>query len=589
MYGMARLVKLYYPNAATTADAEPLHLEAGEERPSIDFVVPAGRADGEPSLLDVPLPLRPETAVPGNTGVIRGQVISTDGTGLPHAHVRLLQRQAVYQPGIVTADAEGRFEFQNLPKGSFVIAAEKSGYSSPDNPLPPGVLVPAAGPTLDLSDGETRDHVNIRLARWGSLNGRVLDERGDPVDGASVQLMQVRYQAGRRQLVGAGRVPPPTDDLGRYRLYAMPPGQYLVSAAVGAVATSDVSGYARTYFPGTPNASEAQFVTIGLSQDVAGIDFSLAREKTALVSGILLDANGEPKMGGSLKLIPSQRSTEVHSLDVGARITADGKFEFPNVAPGQYVIQADRGRRGSWVEGEFGSLAVGVNGVDVTDLTLQTTIGSTIAGRITFVSSRGATLPTPQQITISPTPTDADQSPSSAASANITPEWHFEVRGIHGPRRLQLQRAPAEWTLQEIRVGGIDVTDRVLAFGSAQQSRTDVELVLTDRVSDVTGSILDGSGRPITGSHLVMFSADRDRWYPASRFLRQATALMDGSVAIRALPPGSYYAAAVARLPADGNEAWQDPAFLEGLIRSASSAVISEGQSQTIKLRIGAK
>ena len=42
----------------------------------------------------------------------------------------------------------------------------------------------------------------------------------------------------------------------------------------------------------------------------------------------------------------------------------------------------------------------------------------------------------------------------------------FAAAGVNGPRRLQLQRAPAEWTLKAIRVRGIDVTDRPLAFGS---------------------------------------------------------------------------------------------------------------------------
>ncbi len=583
------IARLYYPDATTTSEAETLHLEPGEERSSIDFVVPAAQSGFGPSLARDFMPSDEPEAIPGNTGVIRGRVASTDGRGLPHATVRIVERQVSYRPRLATADADGHFEFRDLPKGSFFVTAEKVGYSTSGETTPFGMVLPTSGTPVDLSDGETRERLDITLSRWGSLDGRVLDELGDPIEGVSVQLMQVRYQGGRRQLVGAGGAPRLTDDLGHFRLYAMPPGQYIVSAAVGDVASNDVPGYTRSYFPGTASASEAQFVSVGLSQDIAGIDLVLVREKTALVAGTLLDANGVPKTGGSLKLIPSRRSNAISSLDVGARITPDGKFEFPNVPPGQYVIQADRGRRGSSMEGEFGMLAVSVNGVDVTDLTLQTTVGSSIAGRITFVSSRGTSIPRPQQIEIVPVPTDADQSPPSVASAEISADWRFEVKGVHGPRRLQLQRAPAEWTLQEIRIGGIDVTDRVLAFGRSDQSRADVEFVLTDRVNDVTGSILDMLGRPITGSHLVMFSTDRDRWYPASRFLRESAAGIDGSASIKGMPPGSYYAAAVARLPPDGDDAWQDPAFLESLMPWASTVVLGDGQSQLIKLAVGGK
>ena len=52
-----------------------------------------------------------------------------------------------------------------------------------------------------------------------------------------------------------------------------------------------------------------------------------------------------------------------------------------------------------------------------------------------------------------------------------------------------------------------------------------------------------------------------------------------------AVPAGSYYAAAVAQLPSDGDEAWQDPAFLESLVGRATSFALGEGQSQALTLR----
>ncbi len=63
-----------------------------------------------------------------------------------------------------------------------------------------------------------------------------MDEFGDPVENAAVTLSQIRFQGGRRRLVGvsamSGRT---TDDLGRYRIYAVPPGEYVVNASVGQV------------------------------------------------------------------------------------------------------------------------------------------------------------------------------------------------------------------------------------------------------------------------------------------------------------------------------------------------------------------
>jgi hypothetical protein len=212
--------------------------------------------------------------------------------------------------------------------------------------------------------------------------------------------------------------------------------------------------------------------------------------------------------------------------------------------------------------------------------------GSSITGSVRFDSYQGGKIPTPGAIDILPAPVDPDQSPANPAFAAIHDDWTFEVSGVNGPRRLQVLRAPEEWMLKEVRVRGIDVTDRPLAFGRANQSLADVEVVLTDQISEVTGTIVDDQRRPAAHSHLVVFATDRERWYPASRFLRLAEAGADGAIAVKGLPDGSYYATAVARLPADGDDAWQDPTFLETLVGRAAAFALGLGQKQVLTLKL---
>jgi Carboxypeptidase regulatory-like domain len=596
--------RTYYPDADAPARAQALRLRPGEERASVDFAVTTKFPDGsgDSIVIDsgagvVLTQSRPETSAdPAPAGVIRGRVVSTDGRPVPRAQVRLIAMPSPNAPAVpaparpfgtnsvVTADDDGRFEFQEVAAGSFRLAANKTGYSMPGQSLfgPPPTT---AAPPFDLKDGETFERADVTLARWGSIEGHVFDELGEPLQGVSVQLMQVRYQGGRRRLVGAGSARP-TDDRGRFRLYGFPPGQYIVSATIGEVGSADLPGYTRAYFAGTPDAAEAQFVSAALSQDLAGVDFSMSRSPTARVSGTLLGPDGEPTMGGSLRLVTSRRSTSAVSMSVGARIGNNGRFEFPNVPPGQYIIQADRGRRTSSIEGEFGALPVSVDGADITGLVLQTSAGSTIAGRVTFESVRGAKTPRPAQIQIQPTPIDPDQSPTRPADAAIHDDWTFEVAGINGPRRLRLVRAPAGWTLKEIRVHGIDVSDQALSFGRENQSLTDVEVTLTDRINELTGAIVDEHGRPAPASHVIVFSSDRERWYSTSRFVRQAVARTDGTITISGLPPGSYYAAAIAKLPADGEEAWQDATYLESLVVHATAFTLGEGQQHVLNLKL---
>jgi protocatechuate 3,4-dioxygenase beta subunit len=587
-YRLASLPSGTFAVAAVTAgtrpEAEDVRLEPGDDRSGMDLVVPTSRSANQPFSVVIPAGVSPLNRAPGPaaraTGRVRGRIVSSDGTAVPYAQVVLTSLHL--EPRVVNADGTGRFEFLELPGGTFRLGASKPGF------FPVSVREPSA-PSVDLAEDGTREGVEIRLVRWGTLTGRVFDEYGDPLQAVSIQLLHVRYEAGRRRLVSVGNARL-TDDFGAYRLFGLMPGQYIVSAAIGDVSSDDVPGYARTYFPGTPAPAEAQFVSVGPGQELAGIDMTLSRTPTARVAGRMFNSAGEPTAGGTLLLMPSQRSLSATSVPVGARISRDGTFAFANVAPGQYVIQAYRGRSNPWTEGEFGSLAVGVGGADMVELVLQTSSGSSIAGRFSFDTFDPSKQPLLSGLELSPIPVDADLSPqNNFARANIHADGTFEIAGISGPRRLQLLRTAPGWALKEIRVNGVDITDitdRALPFGRKDQSLTGVEVVLTDRVSALVGTIRDQNARPSPGASLIVFSADRARWYPTSRFVRKTAAAADGAFSLTGLPAGIYYAAAVGQLPLEGEDAWQDPEFLDTLVLQASTVTIVEGQPLSLSIRV---
>jgi hypothetical protein len=268
-----------------------------------------------------------------------------------------------------------------------------------------------------------------------------------------------------------------------------------------------------------------------------------------------------------------------------ARIYPDGRFEFPNVPPGDYVIQGYRGRTSPSTEGEFGAVRVTVTDGDVRGVVVRTSFGSSIRGRVVFESSLGSSLPNPWEVDLSPIPVDFDLSPqNNFASANIQADGTFSIEGINGPRRLEALRAPAGWVLKEIRAGGSNVTDQVLSFGTAEESLRDVEVVLTDRVTELIGSVRDERARPMGAATIVVFSMDSTHWYSRSRYVRRERTGADGNFAVSGLPAGQYYAVPVRNVPADGDEAWQDPAFLESLIPGATIVVIGDRGSANLRL-----
>src|SRR5207249_3493581 len=82
--------------------------------------------------------------------------------------------------------------------------------------------------------------IDFQMLPAGVISGRILDEQGDSLAGATVQAQTYQYVNGKPILVGVpqfssiaeGVVPPirtTTNDRGEYRLFWLPPGEYYIS------------------------------------------------------------------------------------------------------------------------------------------------------------------------------------------------------------------------------------------------------------------------------------------------------------------------------------------------------------------------
>src|SRR5260370_37309236 len=83
---------------------------------------------------------------------------------------------------------------------------------------------------------------------------------------------------------------------------------------VGAIAGGNVAAlfgpddenqkaYAPTYFPGVTSITEAQPITLGLSQTSADVDFNLQLVHVARVSGHVTDPDGTATWSGNVSLV----------------------------------------------------------------------------------------------------------------------------------------------------------------------------------------------------------------------------------------------------------------------------------------------
>ena len=305
-------------------------------------------------------PPRDRAAVeaPTGTGRLRGRVVAADtGSPLRRAQVRAVAA-TIRTTRLATTDAEGRYEFANLPAGRYTISVSKAGYVG----LEFGQRRPfEGGRPLDLADAQVVEQIDFALPRGAVIAGRITDEAGDPIIGASVQAMRYQYgPSGRRRLGGVSQswLSGMTNDLGEYRLFGLMPGTYIVSAignnfgvvsltqagpqtgGLGAIDTRD--GYIQTYFPGTASVAETQPVLVHLSEE-ANASFSLATGRMSRILGFVRNSDGQPATGSSVSLRPDD--TKWSDGRLGRLQDRAGRhFSFANVPPGQFILEVNPAR-----------------------------------------------------------------------------------------------------------------------------------------------------------------------------------------------------------------------------------------------------
>jgi hypothetical protein len=213
-----------------------------------------------------------ESAALAGTGVIKGRVVRSDtGQPLRRAQVRLFASES----RAVFTDDKGRYEISQLPAGRHSLAASKGGFVQ----MAYGQRRPhGAGRPLTLAAGQVLERIDFALPPGGVLTGRIVDEAGEAIVGASVSIIRLAFANGRRRPAGVGAAQ--TDDRGEFRVFGLPRGDYFVQASLGTA--SDVSGerlgYAPTFYPGTPVRGEAQRVSVKAGEEVV-------RDRVRVVTG----------------------------------------------------------------------------------------------------------------------------------------------------------------------------------------------------------------------------------------------------------------------------------------------------------------
>ena len=98
--------------------------------------------------------------------------------------------------------------------------------------------------------------------------------------------------------------------------------------------------------------------------------------------------------------------------------------------------------------------------------------------------------------------------------------------------------APA-WVVQSITVDGEDALDMPLDV-KGRGAINGMVVTLTDRITELSGLVVDDKGKPATEHTLVLYPVDEKYWFFQSRRIRTTRAGEDGRFSFRVVPPGDY-------------------------------------------------
>jgi hypothetical protein len=478
-----------------------------------------------------------QPAAVSGTAQIRGLIRSAaDDKPLGRARVSVVS-DALPEPRVALSGADGRYAITDLPAGSYIVSATRSGFA----PQTYGQGRMITGTPVILAEAQ-RTSIDLALTPGGFIIGRILDEDGTPFAGADVEALVSRFESGADMLFSVASAQ--TDDRGEFRLFGLAPGQYYVSAgdpAFRRVSTpKGVFRYSPTYHPGTTQADQAKTVAVTGTGDPPRVEFRIRLVPPARVDGQLLAYDARQLLSGAIIMTPLEGDGVPMVPPEDPAIFPDGRFSFGGVVPGRYQIRA-RGVTDPFGAALFAVFSVDVRGNDVSGIRMTLRPGAVLEGSLAVENKNGSKPPVLSTIRVRAPFIDGN-SFGDALTGTVQPDGTFALRGImRGSHQLVLDGLEPPWVLKSITHQGTDITDLQLDVAE-KDYRRDVRITITDAASEVTGLVQNPRKLPIANAGVLIFARVPLFWMRTSRRMRIAYTDQEGRFSVLGLPAGEYLA-----------------------------------------------
>jgi len=574
-----------------------------------------------------------QTAAPGS---IQGVLVKWGTTDpVDQATIELRDALGATSIAVTASRTNGQFEFNNVVPGNYRIVALGIGYADSQY----GQLRQnGSGRTIRISQGD-RVRLQIGMVPGGVISGRVTDPNGRGLVYANVQLFRLAYSP-------EGLLSPTlvqrtiTNDLGEYRLFWLPPGQYLVNSgpstlstvgiAIGgtnipgntdstAPATAGIGGGrprasapplredgvtrfnadATVYYANARDARSADVIELRSGGEVAGINLRVspmdAASPAVQLRGVVVDPAGAPVQGNyslSISSWPAPTPTTLasvrpittrvaplnpQSVAPGAQMYANDNGKFDGAAlPGTYQIRAAQGTAS-------GRTVVDVGNRDL-DVRVELRPPVSVLGRVVVEGADTASLKTILDGLL----VGIRTIPASQFFGSVGADGQFKIDNVI-PGDYQIFVPPLSGRtdiaslqsayVKSIRSGGVELGGGRLTIEGKEPSPP-LEIVIGMGAASIDGRV--NKGDVPTNQATVVLLPDGPPPYRSDRY-RTFTTDESGRFQLKGIPPGGYRLFAWEDVDAG---AWFNPQFLANYERGARPLQLVEGQQVSVDLAV---
>jgi hypothetical protein len=525
-------------------------------------------------LLSVPFMLAQDSS---SVALVSGVVINKlTGAPVKNAHVIYTKidpaATVASSPISKDTDVEGRFRLQ-LPPGSYRLWVERSGFARQVY----GALSPAGeGTAVTLARGQQLGQITFRMVPLGAIAGRVLDEDGEPVQSAGIQVLHFNYASGNRQLVSVAGAS--SNDRGEYRVFGLPAGRYLLQASVPnapmsqpfearALIPEAQDPYAASYFPGVTDVDSASTVSLNEGAELTDMDFHLHKVRAVSVRGHL-SSPADRFSSSQIQVVLAHNESGVAShIDRASAFVdpATGKFEIRGVSPGSYLLVASQLFSGRPFAGR---VPVEVSATSREEVALPLTPAFDIIGSVELEGAPRGKLPDlivrllpSEGLALGPQPSSKVATDGSIRLAGVTPgRWILVVDSL--PAGLWIKSE--NFASNKVLAGELNLTE---------SARGQLRIVLAGNGAQIAGTVASNN-QPCKATVVLVPAAAELRG--AHQMYRVTNTTERGLFTLKGVPPGAYKLFAFREI---GPFEWFDPEQLKQVEDMGLSITVSEGEN----------